>query len=202
MAPKMDIAFLTSAFRANQYPPPDRPEIAFAGKSNVGKSSLINVLVNRKGLARTSSRPGRTQSINFFNMGKSLYLVDLPGYGFARVPIKIKKSWQSMVETYLRERSNLKAVVVILDIRREVSSGDTDLLSWLKYYGINAIPVLTKADKLSRQKARTRAYKITRQLKDISTIAPILFSAKTKNGREEIWDKIRRVASSDLRVPR
>jgi len=198
----MDIQFLTSAFRANQYPPPDMPEIAFAGKSNVGKSSLINILVNRKGLARTSSRPGRTQSINFFTMGKSLYLVDLPGYGFARVPLKIKKSWQSMVETYLRERSNLKAVVVILDIRREVSSGDTDLLSWLKHYGINAIPVLTKADKLSRQKARTRAHTITRKLTDVSPIGPILFSAKTRQGREEIWDKIRRVAGSELRVPR
>jgi GTP-binding protein len=198
----MDIAFLTSAFRTNQYPPPDRPEIAFAGKSNVGKSSLINVLVNRKGLARTSSRPGRTQSINFFTMGKSLYLVDLPGYGFARVPVKVKKSWQGMVETYLSERSNLKAVVVILDIRRDASSGDIDLLSWLKHYGIHAIPVLTKADKLSRQKARTRASVITRKLKDISPTEAILFSAKTKEGREEIWDKIRRVSDSDLPVPR
>jgi GTP-binding protein len=198
----MDIAFLISAFRAHQYPPPDRPEIAFAGKSNVGKSSLINVLINRKGLARTSSTPGRTQSINFFSMGESLYLVDLPGYGFARVPMKVKKSWQGMVETYLSERSNLKAVVVILDIRRDVSSGDMDLLGWLKHYGIHAIPVLTKADKLSRQKARTRANVITRKLKDLSTVAPILFSAKTKEGKEEIWDKIRLVSDSDLPVPR
>jgi GTP-binding protein len=198
----MDVAFLTSAFRANQYPPPDRPEIAFAGKSNVGKSSLINVLVNRKDLARTSSKPGRTQSINFFTMDKSLYLVDLPGYGFARVPVEIKKSWQGMMETYLRERSNLKAVVVILDIRREASSGDTDLLNWLKHYGIPAIPVLTKADKLSRQKARTRAIVITRKLKEFSPIGSILFSAKTKQGKEEIWDKIRQVSGSDLQVPR
>ena len=198
----MDVTFLTSSFRANQYPPPDRPEIAFAGKSNVGKSSLINILVNRKGLARTSSRPGRTQSINFFAMDKSLYLVDLPGYGFARVPINVKKSWQHMVETYLRERSNLKAVVVIFDIRRDASSGDIDLLNWLKHYGIHAIPVLTKADKLSRQKARTRAHTIARKLKDVSPIGPILFSAKTKDGREEIWEKIRRVAGSELRVPR
>ncbi len=198
----MDVAFLTSAFRANHYPLPDRPEIAFAGKSNVGKSSLINVLVNRKGLARTSSRPGRTQAINFFTMDNSLYLVDLPGYGFARVPIKVKKSWQGMVENYLRERSNLKAVVVILDIRRDVSSGDIDLLGWLKHYGIHAIPVLTKADKLSRQKARTRASVITRKLKGISPIDPLLFSAKTKEGKEKIWDEIRRVSGSELRLPR
>jgi GTP-binding protein len=102
----------------------------------------------------------------------------------------------------LRERSNLKAVVVILDIRREASSGDTDLLSWLKHYGIHAIPVLTKADKLSRQKARTRAIVITRKLKDISPIDTIVFSAKTKVGKEEIWDKIRQVSGSDLQVPR
>ena len=198
----MDAAFLTSAFRAAQYPPADRPEIAFAGKSNVGKSSLINVLVNRKGLARTSSKPGRTQSINFFTMGTSLYLVDLPGYGFARVPMKVKKSWQGMVETYLRERSNLKAVVVILDIRRDISSGDMDLLGWLKHYGIHTIPVLTKADKLSRQKARTRTHTITRKLEGISPTETLLFSAKTKQGRDEIWEKIIRVSGSDFRVPR
>ena len=198
----MDAAFLISAFRTHQYPPPDRPEIAFAGKSNVGKSSLINVLINRKGLARTSSRPGRTQSINFFTIDKSLYLVDLPGYGFARVPIKVKKSWQNMVETYLRERTNLEAVVVILDIRRDISSGDMDLLNWLQHYGINAIPVLTKTDKLSRQKARTRANTIARKLKDVSPIGPVLFSAKTKKGREEIWDGIRRFSGPELKVPR
>ncbi|MBW2169453.1 MAG: ribosome biogenesis GTP-binding protein YsxC, partial [Deltaproteobacteria bacterium] len=120
----MDATFIISAFSENQYPPPDMEEVAFAGRSNVGKSSLINVLVNRKGLARTSSTPGRTQSINFFSVGESLYIVDLPGYGFARVPINVKKSWHNMVETYLRTRSNLKAVVVILDIRRDPTSGD------------------------------------------------------------------------------
>ena len=130
----MEIAFLKSAFRENDYPPSDKPEIAFAGKSNVGKSSLINVLVNRKGIARTSSTPGRTQAINFFCLEDRLYLVDLPGYGFARVPLHIKKSWGEMVETYLRKRSNLMAVVVILDIRRELSAGDKDLLEWLHYY--------------------------------------------------------------------
>ncbi|HIJ42331.1 MAG TPA: ribosome biogenesis GTP-binding protein YsxC, partial [Deltaproteobacteria bacterium] len=109
----MDATFITSAFKEDQYPAPNMPEIAFAGRSNVGKSSLINVLLNRKNLARTSSTPGRTQSINYFCLDQSLYFVDLPGYGFARVPVKVKESWQGMVETYLRTRgsSTLKAVV-------------------------------------------------------------------------------------------
>ena len=186
----MDVEFLISAFRETQYPPPDRPEVAFAGRSNVGKSSLINVIINRKNLARTSSTPGRTQSINYFRVGKALYFVDLPGYGFARVPIDVKKSWRQMVETYLSKRSNLKAVVVILDIRREPASGDMDLLNWLKHYGIHAIPVLTKADKVSRQQALKKAGEIGRQLGEICPSPPTLFSAKTRQGREEIWEKI------------
>ncbi len=186
----MDVEFLISAFRESQYPLPDRPEIAFAGRSNVGKSSLLNVIINRKNLARTSSTPGRTQSINYFRVGKSLYFVDLPGYGFARVPLKVKKSWQKMVETYLGERSNLRAVVVILDIRREPTSGDMDLLNWLYHYDIPSIPVLTKADKLSRQKVHKQAGLITRQIKEICPTAPTVFSAKTRQGREEIWAKI------------
>lgn len=189
----MDVKFLTSAFRESQYPPPDRPEIAFAGRSNVGKSSLINVIINRKNLARTSSTPGRTQSINYFSVGKSLYFVDLPGYGFARVPVKVKESWQKMVEKYLRKRSNLKAVVVILDIRREPTSGDIDLLNWLKHYDIHSILVLTKADKLSRQQVRKQAGLIGRQFKEICPTSPTIFSAKTRQGREEIWDQIEEI---------
>lgn len=189
----MDVKFLTSAFRESQYPPPDRPEIAFAGRSNVGKSSLINVIINRKNLARTSSTPGRTQSINYFSVGKSLYVVDLPGYGFARVPVKVKESWQKMVEKYLRKRSNLKAVVVILDIRREPTSGDIDLLNWLKHYDIHSILVLTKADKLSRQQVRKQAGLIGRQFKEICPTSPTIFSAKTRQGREEIWDQIEEI---------
>jgi GTP-binding protein len=196
----MDATFLISAFRENQYPPPDRPEIAFAGRSNVGKSSLINALVNRKGLARTSSKPGRTQSINFFSVGKTLYLVDLPGYGFARVPVNVKKSWKHMVETYLRTRSNLKAVVVILDIRREPSSGDLELLGWLKYFDIQPILVLTKTDKLSRQKANMRADKIGTKLADIFAGSLTLFSAKTKEGREAIWAIVKEVSGCELTV--
>ncbi len=193
----MDVEFLISAFKEKQYPPPDRPEVAFAGRSNVGKSSLLNVIINRKNLARTSSTPGRTQSINYFSVGDALYLVDLPGYGFARVPVNVKKSWQKMVETYLSTRENLRAVVVIIDIRREPTSGDLDLLNWLWHYGIPSIPVLTKADKLSRQKASKQAASIKRQIKEICPTAPIAFSAKTRQGREDVWKTIDRFCKNE-----
>ena len=186
----MEVEFLKSAFREKDYPPPDKPEIAFAGKSNVGKSSLINVLVNRKGIARMSSRPGRTQAINFFSVEDRLVFVDLPGYGYARVSRQMRNSWKRMVEDYLRKRRNLKAVVLILDLRRDLSTGDTDLLHWLSHYGITTFVVLTKTDKLSRAKASLRAKELGHQLKGITQERPILFSAKTRKGREEIWEEI------------
>ena len=189
----MEIKFLKSAFHEDHYPPPDKPEVAFAGRSNVGKSSLINVLVNRKKIARTSSRPGRTQAINFFDLDSRLYLVDLPGYGFAHVPIEVKRSWGSMVETYLRKRPNLRAVVVILDIRRDPSTGDMDLLNWLQRYEISSIIILTKADKLSRNQSLTRTSIISSKLKKISSDRPVVFSAKTREGKAEIWGKIDQV---------
>ena len=190
----MDVEFLISAFKESQYPVSDRPEIAFAGKSNVGKSSLINTLINRKKLARTSSTPGRTQSINFFRFGKTLYMVDLPGYGFARVPTRVKESWREMVETYLIRRPTLKAVVVILDIRRDPASGDIDLINWLRHYNIHPIIVLTKADKVSRQQVRRRAGLIAGRLAGISPDGPVVFSAKTRAGRDEIWERMREAA--------
>jgi GTP-binding protein len=186
----MDAAFIKSAFDEAHYPPADLPEVAFAGRSNVGKSSLINVLVNRKSLARTSSRPGRTQAINFFVLNQWIYFVDLPGYGYADVPLRVKQSWQRMVETYLNRRENLQAVVVILDVRRNPSGGDLDLLNWLKHAGIPAIPVLTKADKLSRQQALNQARMIARQLRGSCLADPILFSAKTRQGQRELWWRI------------
>lgn len=192
----MDARFVTSSFRINQFPPPDRPEVAFAGKSNVGKSSLLNTLVNRKNLARTGATPGRTQSINFFTFGDSLYLVDLPGYGFAKVPLKVKKSWQVMVENYLKTRKNLKAVVVILDIRREPSPGDIDLMSWLSHYKICNIVVLTKSDKLSRQQVISRMNIISVEVDKFFAEKPIIFSSKTGQGKDELWQHIRRITGT------
>lgn len=189
----MDVKFLKSAFQESHYPPSDKPEIAFAGRSNVGKSSLINTLVNRRGIAKTSSRPGRTQAINFFEVNSRFYLVDLPGYGYARVPIKVKASWGEMVETYLRRRPNLKCVVVILDLRRDPTKGDKDLLEWLKQYEINAVVVLTKSDKLSKQKAASKAKLIREELAAVYSGNLMLFSAKTRVGRDEVWKKLNRL---------
>lgn len=186
----MKVEFLKSAFREAHYPSPDRPEVAFGGRSNVGKSSLLNVLVNRKKLARTSGRPGRTQAINFFAVDDRLYLVDLPGYGYARVPLKVKESWGKMVESYLKGRANLKAVVVILDIRRDPSGDDKALLQWLAHYGIASILVLTKSDKLKRHQSLVRAGTIMEKLSDISPDRPIIFSARTRDGRELLWQRI------------
>ncbi len=190
----MDVEFIKSAFQEKHYPPPDRPEVAFAGKSNVGKSSLLNTIVNRRKLARTSSTPGRTQAINFFRFGTSLYLVDLPGYGFARVPMNVKKSWGQMVEDYLRTRHTLKAVVVILDIRRDPSTGDENLISWLNYYHIDPIVVLTKADKVSRQQAQNRSKLITDSLKAVAFSEPVIFSSLKRQGVTELWKKINAAA--------
>jgi GTP-binding protein len=190
----MDVEFIKSAFKEKHYPPPDRPEVAFAGKSNVGKSSLLNTIVNRRKLARTSSTPGRTQAINFFRFGTSLYLVDLPGYGFAKVPMNVKKSWGQMVEDYLRTRETLKAVVVILDIRRDPSTGDENLINWLNYYHIDPIVVLTKADKVSRQQAQNRSKLITDSLKTVSFSEPVIFSSLKRQGVTELWKKINAAA--------
>jgi GTP-binding protein len=191
----MQVEFITSAHQKRHYPPPGKPEIAFAGRSNVGKSSLINVLVNRKGIARTSSQPGRTQAINFFCIDQRLFFVDLPGYGYARVPLRIKKSWQKMVETYLRTRPNLRAVIVILDIRREPTPGDRALLHWLTHYGIEIIPVLTKADKLSRPKRQVSVDKIKKELKELISSETVVFSARNRMGREELWERIWKITA-------
>jgi GTP-binding protein len=188
--------FVTSAVKKAQYPPEALPEIAFAGRSNVGKSSLINTLVNRKRLVKTSSTPGRTQLINFFDINKELAFVDLPGYGYAKVPAAVRKKWGPMIETYLSTRRTLKGVVIILDIRRKPREEERDLIHWLAHYSIASILVLTKTDKLSKTKVARQQESIVRALA-MEKEDTILFSAKTRRGRDAVWDAI--LALTDLK---
>ena len=181
--------FVTSATKPSQYPPARLPEVAFAGRSNVGKSSLINTLVNRKHLVKTSSTPGRTQLINFFNINHQMGFVDLPGYGYAKVPVSVRKKWGPMIETYLSGRETLKGVVIIMDIRRIPKQGELDLLGWLKHYSINGILVLTKTDKLSKNK-QTKQHQLIAQALDRDKAEFILFSAKSRRGKDALWSTI------------
>lgn len=191
----MRATFLRAAFRPEDYPSPDRPEIAFAGRSNVGKSSLINVLVGQRGLARTSSTPGRTQAIHFYEVAESFYLVDLPGYGFARVPEAVRRTWDRMVRGYLRNRPNLRGVILLVDIRRELGPGDHAFIGHLRSLGIPWLMVLTKADKLARHKGKERAAHLEQQTPPGILAPPIPFSARTRQGRQEIWEAMRGLLS-------
>lgn len=183
--------FIKSAKAPSQYPGPSFPEVAFAGRSNVGKSTLINVLANRKKLAATSSTPGKTRLINFFLLNGSLGFVDLPGYGFAKVPLETRKEWGPMVEDYLRNRSNLKLVVLLIDGRRTPSEGDLQLVDWLKAFGNDFLIVVTKADKLSRNEQNKQAAVIRKAL-GIEQRDLIFFSAKTGAGKDSVWREIRK----------
>ena len=182
--------FIKSAVWPAQYPPGTMPEIAFVGRSNVGKSSLMNTLVNRKKLAKTSNTPGRTQLINFFDINGTISFVDLPGYGFAKVAQSVKKDWGHMIETYLRERQNLAMVIFILDIRRDPSNDDLSLRDWLEEYHIPYISILTKVDKLSNNQTLGRKKLIEKALGADAQKITILFSAKTQKGKEELWQFI------------
>lgn len=182
--------FVKSAVWPPQYPPGVMPEIAFAGRSNVGKSSLINALVQRRKLAKTSNTPGRTQLINFFTINDKISFVDLPGYGFAKVSHSVKKDWGEMIETYLRERQNLAMVIVILDIRRDPSNDDLSLRDWLEDYRIPYLFVLTKTDKLSNNQVIGRQRIIERSLAVAHRNEIILFSAKTQKGKEQLWQSV------------
>lgn len=188
--------YVKSGTAPKHYPPPDLPEIAFAGRSNVGKSSLINTLVNRKGLAKTSNTPGRTQALNFFAINDRWYFTDLPGYGYAKVPEAIKRLWGPMAETYLQERKNLRLVLLILDIRRDPNADDRSLLEWLQAYQVPYLLVITKADKLSRGQAKNRQQDIAR-LMGVEPASTVLFSAKTGEGRDGIWGEIQKSGMGD-----
>ncbi len=191
-------SFLKSATRPGNYPEPGVLEIAFAGRSNVGKSSLLNVLINRKNLVRTSSTPGRTQLINFFDLNGELFLVDLPGYGFAKVPLAVKKQWGPMIRTYLQTRETLCAVVMLFDIRRVPRDEDLQLLDWLEEFGIATIPVITKVDKVSRNKRQKQLQPIL-EATGLPEEAFTLFSALSKQGRDEVWERLE-VAIEDFEV--
>jgi len=180
---------IKSATKPGNYPPAELPEIAFAGRSNVGKSSLINVLVNRRSLVRTSSTPGRTQLINFFDINETFNLVDLPGYGFAKVPLSVKKAWGPMMRTYLESRETLKAVVFILDIRRDPRVEDIQFLDWLEEFGVPTIPVITKIDKVNRSQRDKQIKKIV-EMTGLPRDAFSLFSALSKEGKDDIWELI------------
>ena len=171
----------------SKLPETDKVEIAFAGKSNVGKSSLINAFVNRKALARTSATPGKTQTINFYNLNEEMYLVDLPGYGYAKVSEKEKIEWGKLIERYLHTSKNLKAVFLLIDIRHDPSANDKMMYDWIVAQGYQPIIIATKLDKLKRSQVQKQLKTIREGLKLLSGSLIIPFSAETKQGREEIW---------------
>ena len=174
----------------SKLPETDRVEIAFAGKSNVGKSSLINALMNRKALARTSATPGKTQTINFYNINDIMYLVDLPGYGYAKVSEREKEQWGKLIERYLNTSKQLKAVFLLIDIRHEPSANDRMMYEWILAQGYQPIIIATKLDKLKRSQVQKHVKMVKEGLKLLPGTTIIPFSAETKQGREEIWELI------------
>lgn len=182
--------FIKSAVKKAQWPAGPIPEIALVGRSNVGKSSLINAFVNRKGLAKTSSQPGKTQMINFYAINGEFRLVDLPGFGYAKVPLQLKRSWEKMLEEYLSERESLTGVIVILDPRRDAGDAERMLFEWIEEFGLPVVTVFTKADKLSKNQLSSRVAKLKKALpvKD-----PLIFSAVTGEGKIALGRRIHRL---------
>lgn len=181
--------FVTSAVAPEGYPREDLPEVAFAGRSNVGKSSLINAILGRKKLVRTSATPGRTQTLNFFRINDAFFFVDLPGYGYAKVPQKVRDQWGPMVEKYLTSRSQLVGLIHIMDLRHPPTPDDVQLWNWLHTAGIPAVPVLTKADKVPRGRRQAQLHAAARIL-GVDPAAILVFSAVTREGVDALWRKI------------
>ena len=171
---------------------PDNPfnEVAFAGKSNVGKSSMINALLNRKSLARTSAQPGKTQTINFYNVNDAMYLVDLPGYGYAKTSASEKEKWGKMIENYLHTSKKLQAVFLLIDIRHEPSANDKMMYDWMVYQGFTPIIIATKLDKIKRSQIQKNVKAIREGLKVKPGTVIIPFTSETKQGRDELWEVI------------
>ena len=171
-------------------PENDKPEVAFAGKSNVGKSSLINALMNRKSYARISATPGKTQTINFYNINDALYLVDLPGYGYAKVSEKEKEQWGKLIERYLHKSARLKAVFLLIDIRHEPSANDRMMYRWVVEQGFEPVIIATKLDKIKRSQVQKHVKMIRESLALVPGTKVVPFSSSTKQGRDEIWEMI------------
>ncbi|WP_350342591.1 ribosome biogenesis GTP-binding protein YihA/YsxC [Proteinivorax tanatarense] len=181
--------YLISAVKPHQYPPEMYPEIAFVGRSNVGKSSIINTLVNRKNMARTSGKPGKTQTINFYDVNNQLRFVDLPGYGFAKVSKEQKIGWKKMIESYLLNRTPLQGVVQLIDLRHKPTEEDQGMFSWLLENNFPVLLVATKSDKLSKNQIH-KNLKIVCDVLSVPKDYPIVFSANTKTGKEEVWESL------------
>ncbi len=173
------------------------PEVAFAGKSNVGKSSLINALMMRKSLARTSAQPGKTQTINFYNINKEIYLVDLPGYGYAKASEKEREAWGQMIERYLNTSEKLRAVFLLVDIRHAPSANDKQMFEWMAYVGYDPIVIATKLDKIKRSQIDKQIKLIRQGLGADKDTIIVPFSAETKQGRDIIWDFMDQVIENE-----
>ena len=178
-------------------PDNDKPEVAFAGKSNVGKSSMINALMNRKSYARISATPGKTQTINFYNINDALYLVDLPGYGYARVSEKEKAQWGRMIECYLHGSSQLREVFLLIDIRHEPSANDRLMYQWIVDQGYEPVIIATKLDKIKRSQVQKHVKMLKEGLGLVPGTTVIPFSSVTKQGRDEIWELIEKDCEID-----
>lgn len=187
------IALETVCGITSTLPKNDKPEVAFAGKSNVGKSSLINALMNRKSFARISATPGKTQTINFYNINGEMYLVDLPGYGYAKVSEKEKAQWGKMIERYLHGSGSLRTVFLLIDIRHEPSANDKMMYQWIVEQGYAPVIVATKLDKIKRSQVQKHVKMLKEGLSLVPGTTVIPFSSVTKQGREEIWELIDRV---------
>ena len=187
------VDFITSAVRRSQYPTDEKPEFLLVGRSNVGKSSFINTLVNRKSVARISSIPGKTQTLNFYLINKSFYLVDVPGYGFAKVSKKLKNKFVIIIEDYLKERDNLKQVFMLVDFRHKPTEDDVLMYNYLKYYNIPVTIIATKTDKVSRNSYDKNIKIIKETLNLIDTDDLILFSVISKTGKIDVHDKILKI---------
>ncbi|MFD1886420.1 ribosome biogenesis GTP-binding protein YihA/YsxC [Paenibacillus wenxiniae] len=189
--------FIISAVKPDQYPEDGLPEIALAGRSNVGKSSLTNRMINRKNLARTSATPGKTQHLNYYKINEMMYFVDFPGYGYAKVSKTQREAWGKMIERYLLEREPLKLVLLIIDLRHEPSKDDILMYDWLKHYDCNICVVATKADKIARSKWAKHVKIVKQALGFVPEDDFVMFSSETGLGKDELWAVIERHAFSN-----